>query len=284
MQTQAEISLNQAIAQIPTSFEVAGSNIVDQAIATLREELTPLVIDGVKDKTGYESVRLGIGKVRGYRVKIEERRKELKAPALEYGKAVDAEAKRITSELSEIEDGLSDKKKVIDDEKERVKLEEQERLDAIRQAEILRQKEEAEAKAKEEAEARAAAEAENRLMREKIDAMLRDAEEQRLAQEALLKAAEEARLQAEEAVRQEQARVLRTIEEEDRQQREDKEAELRTIREEYLSPDREIMRDVADSIIELAFCEYEINNDEASEFFHAELGKILDICGLIKTW
>jgi hypothetical protein len=62
--------------------------------------------------------RKGIAETRALRVEVEEERKSLKAGALEYGRKVDSEAKRITTSLYEIEDPLKTAKAKVDDERE----------------------------------------------------------------------------------------------------------------------------------------------------------------------
>ena len=72
---------------------------------------------------GYEEVRKAIGDLRGLRVAIEDRRKELKKDSLEFGRLVDGEAKRITALIEGIEEPLKLKKAAVDDEKERLRKE-----------------------------------------------------------------------------------------------------------------------------------------------------------------
>jgi len=59
--------------------------------------------------------------IKGKRVEVEKTRKKLKEDALEYGRAVDGEAKRITALLAPIETYLESQEKIIDDEKARIK-------------------------------------------------------------------------------------------------------------------------------------------------------------------
>ena len=126
---------------------------VDEAVlAATRERCETLTADTPK---GYEEVRVAIAALRETRTGIEKKRVELKADALDYGRRVDSEAKRLTALIVDIEDPLKAKKAAIDDEKERVKREaEAEKLRAL-EAEIAanRAKQEAEAKAIRDAEA-----------------------------------------------------------------------------------------------------------------------------------
>lgn len=107
-------------------------NVPDAAIAELAERFQGLTAE-TTDK--YKVVTKAISEVRTLRVGVEGRRKELKRVALDYGKRVDDEAKRITAALREVEDPLKEAKAEIDDEKARVKAEEEakekERVDEI---------------------------------------------------------------------------------------------------------------------------------------------------------
>lgn len=177
-------------------------SVSDEAIAELREEYSGL---SVATKEGYEAVRLGIGKLRTYRSEIEKRRVELKADALEWGRKVDSEAKRLTGLLLAIEEPLKAKKQIVDDEKDRIKREkelaekraieekikaereaEEARLKAIREAEEAKIREEqarlAEERAKLEAERKRIEEAQ-RIERERVEAEQRKIEEARRAEQ-----------------------------------------------------------------------------------------------------
>lgn len=117
----------------------------DAEIARLAEEYLPLKINGIDDKEGFIKVHEARMIVKGYRVDVEKKRKELKADALEYGRKVDAEAKRITAMLTPIEDHLSVEEQKIKDEKERIARAEEEarqaklnkRLEQLTAAECL---------------------------------------------------------------------------------------------------------------------------------------------------
>jgi len=74
--------------------------------------------------------------VKNHRVAVEKKRKDLKADALEWGRKVDAEAKRISALLEPIEVHLQTEEDKVTKEKERIKAEkirlEQERVEGIR--------------------------------------------------------------------------------------------------------------------------------------------------------
>ena len=113
--------------------EVNYSIITDEAIETLAKRYSPLEII---DSGSYRIVTTALRDVRRYRIAVEKKRKELKKDALEYGRKVDGEARRITGLLEPIETKLSEKKQVADDitrrrEEEIVQAEEA-RIRAIR--------------------------------------------------------------------------------------------------------------------------------------------------------
>ena len=108
--------------------------VTDSAIAELSRQYAPLEIT---DGKTYKAVTVAIGEVRGYRVSVEKKRKELKKDALEYGRKVDGEAKRITALLEPIESGLKAKKQAVDDEKLAEKVEKA-RIEAERVEGILK--------------------------------------------------------------------------------------------------------------------------------------------------
>lgn len=109
-------------------------SVTDAAIAEMKGRYAGLEISNKKD---YDIVRQAISEVVSVRVEVEKTRKVFKADALEYGRKVDAEAKRITKLLLEIEEPLKAKKQAVDDEKARIKAEEerkeQERITAIKE-------------------------------------------------------------------------------------------------------------------------------------------------------
>ena len=84
MQQTAEI-----IEMEPTGGMLIEYPVTDSAIEELSKRFAPLEIT---DGKTYKSVTVAIGEVRGYRVSVEKKRKELKKDALEYGRKVDGEA------------------------------------------------------------------------------------------------------------------------------------------------------------------------------------------------
>lgn len=215
-------------------------SVSDEAIAELREELSGLQA-GTKD--GYEAIRGGIAKLRTFRTEIEKRRVELKADALEWGRKVDSEAKRLTGLLLAIEEPLKAKKQLVDDEKDRIKREKELAEKAAIEAKIKaeREAEEARLKAIRDAEEAKIREDLARLAEErvKLEAERKQIEEaQRLERERV--AAEQRK--ADEARRAEQAKidaVNREIEAKQRAEREAIEAERRKVAEEKARLERE---------------------------------------------
>lgn len=101
--------------------EIIKFSVTDVAIKELAVKYQNMAIT---DTASYKAVVSGIGEIRSIRVSVEKRRKELKADALEYGRRLDSEAKRITALLWPIEDNLKNLKQATDDEKALAKAEE----------------------------------------------------------------------------------------------------------------------------------------------------------------
>jgi chromosome segregation ATPase len=190
-------------------------NVSDAAIEQLRERLSGLTINKPSD---YEVVRCGIAEIRDLRGRVEKMRVELKAGALEYGRKVDSEAKRITAMLLEIEEPLKLEKQKVDDEKARVKREKEDAERAKIEAEL--------------AAKRAAEEAEAARLKAERDAAEK-AERERIA---AAQAAENARLESE---RRKLAAAQAIIDEQNRAAAAKLEAERKVIEAERLRMERE---------------------------------------------
>lgn len=100
----------------------------DQKIAEIKTFCESINIAGVEDKANYKTASAALTKVKKYRTGIEAKRKELKEPFLEAGKAIDAEAKRLTALLTPIEEALAGKIKAIDNEAARLEQERRKQL------------------------------------------------------------------------------------------------------------------------------------------------------------
>jgi chromosome segregation ATPase len=225
-------------------------NVPDAAISKYREDFMSLSVRGVDDKEGYDLCHSARMEVKGKRVEVEKTRKKLKEDALEYGRVVDKEAKRITALLSPIEEYLLSQEKIVDDEKERIKnAEENARIEAENAAkkaeeerlEKIRQEQEAERKrleaiAEEQRQKEAAIQAEQEAIeREKqriVNEQKRQAEE-KLRQEEF---AREKALAIERAKQEEAERIKREAEQKAEKERL---AKLEAERKEALKPDKE---------------------------------------------
>jgi len=116
--------------EIPTfeniiKTELTKFDAVIPAIAELSAEFMPLKVNGIDDKEGYENVSKALRFMVSKRVAVEEKRKELKADSLTFGRAVDNRAKEITNMLSPIEEHLKNEKQKIDQALEQIKLREE---------------------------------------------------------------------------------------------------------------------------------------------------------------
>lgn len=107
-------------------------NVTEEGLIQLRKECTGLK---ASDKESYKVVTQALSSVRNLRTGVEKLRVEYKADALEYGRRIDAEAKRVTALLVEIENPLKTEKDAWDNELARIKLEkeklERERINSI---------------------------------------------------------------------------------------------------------------------------------------------------------
>jgi len=122
--------MSEAVAEMKTN--VVKYSITDAAIAEMKQEYSGMAIANTKD---YRAVQKAISTITAKRTEVEKTRKEFKAGALEYGKKIDTEAKRVTALLREVEDPLKELKAEVDNrkaaeqaEKERI---EQDRVDCI---------------------------------------------------------------------------------------------------------------------------------------------------------
>jgi len=149
---------------------------------SLKNQYCLLTIQGLADKEGYELVHKARMNVRDLRVKIEKKRKELKADSIAYGNAVDGEAKRINALIEPIDTYLADQEQAIDAEKERIrKAKEEERMAEIRAQIAAEETKKLEAETARLEEARKAQEEAQRLMAEKqaeFQAMVKAKEEE----------------------------------------------------------------------------------------------------------
>ncbi len=104
------------------------------ALADLEHRYKGVVFD-VATRDGMATAIKGRAELRGYRVALEKKRVEIKAPALERTRLIDAEAKRLTAALSALEDPIDEAIQTEQTRKERER-EERERAEAARIAAI----------------------------------------------------------------------------------------------------------------------------------------------------
>ena len=222
-------------------------NPSDAAIAEIGTKFAGLA-ETVDEPGGYKRVSEAIAVVRTMRTGVEKRRVDLKKSALEWGRKVDSEAKRLTELLLVVETPLKEAKQRVDDfkadrekaEREAATKEEQARIRAAQLAEDKRLAGEREILAKEraaqeaerkriEAEREAAAaerrkaEAELQVERDRIAAEQREIEHQRFCaeeKERLVREANERQAQKErDRVAAEEAELARVEAERVRQER-----------------------------------------------------------------
>jgi hypothetical protein len=115
--------------------DVIKYDVTEAAIAEMKKQFMPLVINNIDDKESFDAVHNARMVVKNHRVSIEKKRKELKADALEYGRKVDSEAKRITALLEPIETHLQTEEDKVINEKKRIQ-EEKEAAELLRVTEI----------------------------------------------------------------------------------------------------------------------------------------------------
>lgn len=109
------------LVELDAATAVNAYSIADEKIAEWSAEFMPLTIAGISDTAGLKAVHEARMTVKNQRIAIEKTRVHLKADALEYGRKVDSEAKRLTALLQPIEDHLAGEESKVEAEKERIK-------------------------------------------------------------------------------------------------------------------------------------------------------------------
>jgi len=104
--------------------QVVEYSVTDAAIREMETQYMGLTVLGLDDKEGFELVHDARMVVKSTRVEVEKKRKELKVDALEWGRTVDSEAKRIFKLIEPIESHLQFEEEKITKEKERIQAEE----------------------------------------------------------------------------------------------------------------------------------------------------------------
>lgn len=104
----------------------------EQRIAEAKNYLDAIIIDGPEDKNNYFLIANAVKGVVKWRTSIEKKRKELKRVALDYGKAVDSEAARLTKLVEEVENPAKAKLAAIDNI-----IEEQRKAEQLRRHSLI---------------------------------------------------------------------------------------------------------------------------------------------------
>lgn len=126
--------MNTVLEKVAPLTAIAEYSETAAALAELRQKYANAVFD-VGSREGMHSAVKARAEVKGYRVALEKKRVELKAPALERSRLIDAEAKRITAELEALEIPIDSLIKAEETRKEREKAE-REAAEAARVARI----------------------------------------------------------------------------------------------------------------------------------------------------
>lgn len=105
--------------------QIVEYSVTDAAIAEMTKMYMGLKVLNLDDEKGFKAVHSARMIVKGKRIEVEKRRKELKVDALEYGKKVDSEAKRIFGLLEPIETHLTLEEEKVTKEKERIRAEQE---------------------------------------------------------------------------------------------------------------------------------------------------------------
>jgi hypothetical protein len=108
------------------STQIAEYSKTEAALSDLAQRYKGVVFP-VETRDGMVTALKARAELRGYRVQLEKTRVELKAPALERSRLIDAEAKRINAELVALEDPIDEAIKTEETRKEREKVEREER-------------------------------------------------------------------------------------------------------------------------------------------------------------
>ncbi len=204
------------IALAPQDFikaELAKFNIADATIAEMRANFLSIKVADHNDRFHAEVAHNRRMEVRALRVAVEKTRKELKEDSLRFGKAVDAEAKRITALLTPIEEHLQAQEDIVAKYKARMEAEAKAKAEADRLAEEQARQAERDAieaeRAKLEAERRAIEEEKARIENEKRRQVELETARQQAAEQAAFATEQRLKLEAEEKLRAEQEETER---------------------------------------------------------------------------
>lgn len=103
--------------------QIVKYDVTEAAISEMRSLYMALTVKDIDDHEGCKQVHDARMVVKSKRVLVEKQRKEYKADALDFGRKVDAEAKKIFSLLEPIESHLQAQEDVIINERKRIQSE-----------------------------------------------------------------------------------------------------------------------------------------------------------------
>ena len=125
----------QELSRVDAAIEYAVTELskADPIIEQIRYEYCSIVVTDENDEEGYRQASEATKRMVRLRNDVEKTRKDLKADALRYGKAVDTEAKRIQALIEPIETHLKQQKAIVDNaEAERQRIEHEQRVSWLR--------------------------------------------------------------------------------------------------------------------------------------------------------
>ncbi len=133
-QTDNEIEASETIETL--NISIIKYNVTDAALAEIEERLAIANIPtDLTKKENYAIVKNAVSETRTLRGKVDAKRKDLKKPALEFGRKVESEAKKILERLLVIEEPIKKLKNDFDTkveiEKRETARKEEERVDRI---------------------------------------------------------------------------------------------------------------------------------------------------------
>lgn len=196
--TTATLEQTQLITVDANAISAKSYGINVEEVKAIVERYSLLHVNGPEDKNGLKEVRKARLELRSVRTKIDDRRKELKAGALEYGRRVDSVAKELTALVEPTELILCCREEEIANEIKRQATERLEnRLKALR--EISADVPLAYVESIDDAEFSKllALKTSEHVEKLRLEQVARDESERKAAEEAAAKAAEEARIAAE---------------------------------------------------------------------------------------
>lgn len=108
-QTQAPAEVPVVINKAAEETALAFFGFTDERLQEMQQKAAKLTIIDVNDKKGAKLVKKAAGVAKKYRTSVEKKRKQLKEPALEFGRKIDAEAKRISETIQGVEKQLRER-------------------------------------------------------------------------------------------------------------------------------------------------------------------------------